>query len=76
MRTVHKVTNIKISPVNILKNNPDDDFFIAMPKNALPKGIRTAIGTKSKDTFSPEEIEVSQSSKRNLPKLIEYSCCT
>jgi hypothetical protein len=60
MRTVHKVTNIKISPVNILKTNPDDDYFIAMPKNALPKGIRTAIGTKSKDTFSPEEIGASQ----------------
>ena len=28
-----------------------------MPKNALPKGIRTSTSSKAKDTFAPEEIE-------------------
>jgi hypothetical protein len=53
-----------------LKTNPDEDFFIAMPKNALPKGIRTAIGTKSKDTFSPDEIQVTPPPPKKMYKAL------
>jgi hypothetical protein len=51
--------NVRILPVNILKTNQDEDYFIAMPKNGLPKGVQTTVGSKSKDTFSPDEIQAS-----------------
>ena len=41
--------------MDCLKTNPDRDYFIVVPKNALPKGIRTS--GKAKDTFAPAEIE-------------------
>ena len=51
----HNVTQTKIVAVDCLKTNPDKDYFIVMPKNALPKGY---IKGKSKDTYAPSEIEV------------------
>ena len=55
LRFSHNVTQTKIVAVDCLKTNPDKDYFIVTPKNALPKGIRTS--GKSKDTFAPSEIE-------------------
>ena len=44
--------------MDVFKTHPDKDYFIVMPKNSLPKGIRTSTaGGKAKDTFAPEEIE-------------------
>jgi hypothetical protein len=49
------VTQTKIVAVDCLKTNPDKDYFIVMPKNALPKGY---VKGKAKDTYGPAEIEV------------------
>ena len=57
LRIVHNVAQTKIVPVDVFKTHPDKDYFIVMPKNALPKGIRTSTSSKAKDTFAPEEIE-------------------
>ena len=60
LRLVHKVSNVKILPLDGLKSNLDLDFFVGTPKNGLPRGINVgAAGTRTKDTFSPDEIEVS-----------------
>ena len=56
LRIGHNVTQTKIVPVDVFKSHPDKDYFIVMPKNALPKGIRTSTSSKAKDTFAPEEI--------------------
>jgi hypothetical protein len=42
--------------LNASKTNPDEDLFIAVPKSGFSKTARAA--TKTKDTFSPDEIEV------------------
>lgn len=58
MRLSHKVNNTKMMPLDCLKTNPDRDYFIVVPKNAMPKGIRmSTVGGKAKDTFSPSEID-------------------
>ena len=58
LRLVHNVTQTKIVPVNPMRTHPDYDYFIVMPKNALPKGIRiSTAGGKVKDTFSPTEMD-------------------
>ena len=44
-------------PSDGLKTNPDRDYFVVMPKNALPKGIRVASKHNTKDTFAPSEID-------------------
>ena len=38
LRTVHNVAQTKIMPFDGLKTNPDKDYFVVMPKNALPAG--------------------------------------
>ena len=55
LRFTHNVTQTKIVAVDCLKTNPDKDYFIVMPKNALPKGY---VKGKAKDTYGPAEIEV------------------
>ena len=54
---MHNVSQTKIMPSEWLKTNPDRDYFVVMPKNALPKGIRVASSGKTKDTFAPSEIK-------------------
>ena len=57
LRLVHNVSQTKVMPFDGLKTNPDKDFFAVMPKNALPKGIKVSRFGRSKDTFSPSEID-------------------
>lgn len=57
LRLSHNVQQSKIVPVDCMKTNPDKDYFIVIPKNALPKGIRSGSSGKATiDTFSPSEI--------------------
>ena len=58
MRSVHHVNSYKMIPMVPARTNPDLDSFIVLPKNSIPKGVRlTATGPKSKDTFSPDQID-------------------
>jgi len=60
LRVIHKVSNVKILPLDGLKTNPDEDFFVGTPKNGLPRGMNLGPGARAKDTFSPDEIEVKE----------------
>ena len=52
------VSSYKMIPMVPARTNPDLDSFIVLPKNSIPKGVRlTATGPKSKDTFSPDQID-------------------
>jgi len=54
LKLVHKVTQIKMLPVNKSKNNQDEDSFVIVPKNAVFKQQRSK---NVKDTFTPEEVQ-------------------
>ena len=58
MRSEHKVSNnFKLCPLSCGNSRPEEDMFVVMPRNASVKGSLSARGSKTKDTFSPDEID-------------------
>ena len=59
MRNEHKAANnYKLCSLNggTQLNNPEEEMFLVVPKNCLPRGALTQKNGKVKDTFSPNEI--------------------
>jgi len=59
MRNEHKAANnYKLCSLNggTQLNNPEEEMFLVVPKNCLPRGALTQKNGKTKDTFSPNEI--------------------
>ena len=59
MRNEHKsANNYKLVSLNggSQLNNPEEEMFLVVPKNCLPRGALTQKSAKGKDTFSPNEI--------------------
>ena len=71
-KSIHKISNVKFVPVDSHKNNPEEDYFILVPKNAIPKGPRSKF---IKDTFSPTEIEAIPVKPEIYKFLIRCSIC-
>jgi len=71
-KTMHKISNFKFVPVDSHKNNPEEDYFVLVPKNAMPKGPRSKY---IKDTFSPKEIEAIPVKPEIYKFLIRCSIC-
>jgi len=71
-KSIHKISNVKFVPVHSHKNNPEEDYFILVPKNAIPKGPRSKF---IKDTFSPTEIEAIPVKPEIYKFLIRCSIC-
>ena len=58
MKNEHKSSNnFKLCSLNTGPSNPEDELFLVLPKNCVPRGKLITKGTKVKDTYSPEEIE-------------------
>eukprot|EP00090_Calanus_glacialis_P018800 TRINITY_DN29123_c0_g1_i1.p1 TRINITY_DN29123_c0_g1~~TRINITY_DN29123_c0_g1_i1.p1 ORF type:complete len:3087 (-),score=783.11 TRINITY_DN29123_c0_g1_i1:152-8311(-) len=71
-KSMHKISNFKFVPVDSHKNNPEEDYFVLVPKNAIPKGPRSKY---VKDTFSPTEIETIPIKPEIYKFLIRCSIC-
>ena len=58
MKNEHKSSNnFKLCSLNTDPSNPEDEMFLVMPKNCVPRGKLVARGAKIMDTFSPDEID-------------------
>ena len=57
LRAVHRVNFSKFVPVDPCKNNQDQDLFLLVPKNSIPRSVVNNSRTAKKDTFSPDEID-------------------
>ena len=58
MRSEHKAANnFKLCSLNSGATRPEEEMFVIMTKNCLPRGNVIAKGAKVKDTFSPDEID-------------------
>ena len=65
-------SNLKFIPANSHKNNPEEDYLVLVPKDALPKGPRSKY---IKDTYSPLEIETIPIKPDIYKFLVRCSIC-
>ena len=59
MKNEHRASNnFKMYSLNSGNlENPEEEYFLVLPKHSLPKGNITSKGTKIKDTYGPDEID-------------------
>jgi hypothetical protein len=87
----HKVSSLKLVPLLPNRNNPEEDSFVVVPKNALAKGVLTSSGStapvtpsKSKaataaaamrDTFQPADWDKVPSKPHIYRQLMRCAAC-
>jgi hypothetical protein len=58
LKNEHKSSNnFKLCSLNTNPSNPEDEMFLVIPKNCVPRAKLITRGTKIMDTFSPADID-------------------